>query len=335
MIEEQAQPDSTGQEAENKPVAKKLGLLDEQSLSDLLKSGFLDEKEAAPATEEQQIVSKNEEETTEESSEVHSEESIDQPVEEEDEADETQLSRGVQKRINKLVSAKKAAQAELDSHKAELAAARKELEQLKSSTPQRHVEISDAIEKLSTPEQVQEEYQKAVDVILWCEENPDGGIIELPDGTEKDLTSQEVRAMKKLAFKRKEIELPARNQYLQQQASVEAEVVKDFPWYNKPETEEYQVAQQVLREFPELKKRRADWKHVAGLIVMGVKAYNDMKSTKKKAVATPIRRAPVQPSVTASPAKTMQNDISKAKQMFARNNSKDGLTDLVKAMGFV
>lgn len=334
MIEEQTQPDSTGQEAENKPVAKKLGLLDEQSLSDLLKSGFLDEKEAAPATEEQQIVAKDEEESVSDS-ESQPEETIDQPVEEDDEADETQLSRGVQKRINKLVSAKKAAQAELDSHKSELAAAKRELEQLKSSVPQRHVEVSDAIEKLATPEQVQEEYQKAVDVILWCEENPDGGIIELPDGTEKDLTSQEVRAMKKLAFKRKEIELPARNQYLQQQASVETEVVKDFPWYNKPETEEYQVAQQVLREFPELKKRRADWKHVAGLIVMGVKAYNDMKSTKKKTVATPIKRAPIQPSVTASPAKTMQSDVSKAKQMFARNNSKDGLTDLVKAMGFV
>jgi hypothetical protein len=214
-----------------------------------------------------------------------------------------------------------------------LSAAKRELEQLKNSAPARQPDISDAIQKLSTLDQVQEERQKAVDVYLWCEDNPDGGIIQLPDGTEKDLTSAEVRAMKKLAYKRKEVELPAREAFLQQQALVEAEVVKDFAWYAKPETEEYQLAQQVLREFPELKALRPDHKHIAGLVVLGIKAYNDLKSKKKPTL--PIKRAPAQPSVTASPAKTVQSDVQKAKQAFARDNSRDGLTDLVKAIGFV
>jgi hypothetical protein len=307
-------------------------LLDQQSLSDLLKSGFLDEKEATPATEEKaEPVAETEEPIVD--SEAEAEVEADQPIEEEAEAEESSLSKGVQKRINKLVAAKKAAQAELEAQKARLSELQRELETAKSSAPAKQVDVSDAVERLSTIEQVKEERQRALDVILWCEENPDGGVITLPDGTEKDLTDQEVRSMKRLAIRRKEIELPAREEYLQQQTYVEGEVVKDFPWWSKPETEEYQTAQQILREFPELKKRRADWKHVAGLLVMGIKAYGEKKAQKKP--VAPIKRAPAQPSIKAAPARTTQTDLQKAKQSFVRNNSRDGMTDVIKAMGLV
>jgi hypothetical protein len=53
MNENEAQPDSGDQEAAETPVAQKLGLMDERGLSDLLKSSFLDEEEAAPATQGQ------------------------------------------------------------------------------------------------------------------------------------------------------------------------------------------------------------------------------------------------------------------------------------------
>jgi hypothetical protein len=332
MNETQSQPDAGSQEAGSTPVAQKLGLLDQQSLSDLLKSGFLDEKEATPATEEKaEPVAETEEPIVD--SEAEAEVEADQPIEEEAEAEESSLSKGVQKRINKLVAAKKAAQAELEAQKSRLAELQKELETAKSSVPARQVDVSDVVERLTTLEQVKEERQRALDVILWCEENPDGGVITLPDGTEKDLTDQEVRSMKRLAIRRKEIELPAREEYLQQQAYVEGEVVKDFPWWSKPETEEYQTAQQILREFPELKKRRADWKHVAGLLVMGIKAYGEKKAQKKP--TAPIKRAPAQPSIKAAPARTTQTDLQKAKQSFIRNNSRDGMTDVIKAMGLV
>ena len=329
MNETQSQPDAGSQEAGSTPVASKLGLLDQQSLSDLLKSGFLDEKEAAPATEEQA----EPEAETEESivdSEVEAEVEADQPIEE---AEESSLSKGVQKRINKLVAAKKAAQAELEAQKSRLSELQRELETAKSSAPARQVDVSDVVERLTTIEQVKEERQRALDVIMWCEENPDGGVITLPDGSERDLTDQEVRSMKRLAIRRKEMELPAREEYLQQQTYVDGEVVKDFPWWSKPETEEYQTAQQILREFPELKKRRADWKHVAGLLVMGIKAYGEKKAQKKS--TAPIKRAPVQPSIKAAPARTTQTDLQKAKQSFVRNNSRDGMTDVIKAMGLV
>jgi hypothetical protein len=250
--------------------------------------------------------------------------------------DTSSLTKGVQKRINKLVAAKKAAQSELEAQKARLEELQRELETAKSAAPVKHQDQTDFAESLETFDQVKVEYDKAVEVLLWCEDNMDGGVITLPDGTEHELSDRDVRAMKRTALKRKEIELPARLSYLQQQAQADTQVTADFPWWGKKETEEYQVAQQIIRDFPELKRRRADWKHLAGLVVLGAKAYAEQKA-KAKAPQQQIRRAPVQPGGSkAAPSSTSGNDQTKAKQQFAKTGgNRDGLTDLVKAMNFV
>jgi len=324
MNEDNVQPDSAGQEAEVNPVAK-LGILDQDSLKGLLGSFLNEEEQSAPTLVEQMEESEDPASSSEESD--LSDDDSDQS-----EVDDSSLSRGVQKRINKLVAAKKAAQAELDSQKSTVSKLQRELEEAKSSVPSANVTFDEYVETLDTTKKVEDEYRRALNVLMWCEDNINGGV--LPDG-QTELSDTEVRAMKRAAMMRKELELPARMQFLQQEQAAEAEISTNFPWWNKPETEEYQVAQQVLREFPELKKRRADWKHVAGLVVLGAKAYADMQ-TKKKAPIAPIKRAPVQPSVKAVPTQASQSDLVKARQKFAKDSSDPkGLSDLVKAMGFV
>lgn len=326
MNENEAQPDSGNQEAEVSPVAQKLGLMDERDLSHLLKTSFLDEGEAAPATQEQ-----------DESEAVDSSSEDDQQADDDSEHhDNSSLTKGVQKRINKLVAAKKAAQSELEAHKARLNELHNELQAAKSAVPASNQDQTDFADSINTFEQVKSEYDKAVEVLMWCEDNMDGGVITLPDGTEHELSDRDVRAMKRTAMKRKEVELPARLNYLQQQAHSDAQVIADFPWWGRQETEEFQVAQQIIRDFPELKKRRADWKHLAGLMVLGAKSYAESKA-KGKAQSQPIRRAPTQPgSGKAPPTSAPNGDRSKAKQQFAKTGgSRDGLTDLVKAMNFV
>jgi hypothetical protein len=326
MNENEAQPDSGNQEAEASPVAQKLGLMDERDLSDLLKSNFLNEEEAAPVQQEQ-----------DEAEAVDSSSEDDQQADDDSEPHESSsLTKGVQKRINKLVAAKKAAQSELEASKQYLAQLQQELQAVKASVPVKQQDQTDFSESINTFEQVKAEYEKAVEVLLWCEDNLDGGVITLPDGTEHELSDKDVRAMKRTAIKRKEMELPARLTYLQQQAQADAQVVADFPWWGKQETEEFQVAQQLVRDFPELKKRRADWKHLAGLVVLGAKTYAEQKA-KAKSQGQPIRRAPVQPGVTkAPPARSSGSNETKAKQQFAKTGgTRDGLTDLVKAMNFV
>jgi len=327
MNENDTQPDTSGQEAESNPVAEKLGLLDQYSLSELLKSSFLNEEEASPAQKGQQ-----EEEL--ESPEASSEDIQDESDESEsDIAEESTLNRGVQKRINKLVAARKSAESKLEEQKLKLEKLENELNTVRNSTPSQQVDVSDFVNSLNTQDEIRKAYKDSIEVLLWCERNPNGGTIDFK-GRQVELDMDEVLEMKHSALRRKELELPERSQYILSNEQAETQVKLDFSWWDKPETEEYKAAQMVLKEFPELKKRRADYKHVAGLVVLGMKSYTEMKS--KKTSSVPIKKAPPQPGVRSLPAKTSGDDLRSAKQKFAaRNSDRDAVTDYVKAMGFV
>jgi hypothetical protein len=327
-----SQPDAGSQEAGSTPVANNLGRLDENSLADFVKSNFLNEEGAAPATEEQQAEPEVETEDPITEPEVEAEDEADQSTNEEGDAEESSLSRGVQKRINKLVAAKKAAQAQLEEREARLAQMEREIQALKSVPQTTAPTISDAVEALSSPEEINAEYQRALFVLDWCEDNPDGGVITDPNGAEVELDVQQVRAMKKLARRRKEVELPARLQYLNQKSQIEPVLATKHPWMRKPESEEYRVAQQVLRDFPEV-KRRPDHMHLVAALIEGLKVFAERDSGKTK--VAPIKRAPAQPSVKAPP-KVDKDESSRAQKSFLKDtSSRDGLSDLVKAMGFV
>jgi hypothetical protein len=328
-----SQPDTGSQEAGNVPVADNLGKFSEDSIADFIKNNFLDEEGAAPAKEEQQTESQTDEATTEESSEVESEvqDEVDQSNDEE-EVEGSQLSRGVQKRINKLVAAKKAAQAKLQEQEAKLAAMQRELEATKSlATTVKRESVSNEIEALNSIPEVEAEYKRAVEVLMWCEENPDGGEIQGPNGEMIELSDKQVRAMKRLAMRNKEVELPQRYSYLQQQDAAAAQIKQNFPWLNKPESQEYQAAQNVLQEFPEL-KRRPDYMHLVGVFVEGLKSFTERQSNSKPA---PIKRAPVQPSVKAPPAQPKDDSVRASKAFIQDTSNRDGLSNLLKAKGFV
>ena len=325
-----SQPDAGSQEADSTPVANNLGRIDERSLADFVKSNFLNEEEAAPAKEEQaEPEIETEEPITD--SEVEAEGEADQSTDEEGEP-ESSLSRGVQKRINKLVAAKKAAQAKLQEQEARLISMQQELEATKASTPTVRQDASNSFESITSVQELEKEFKQAVNVIVWCEQNPDGGEISMPNGETLEVTSKQVQTMKSIAIKNKDLEIPTRYQYLQQQQVADPTIVQDFPWYKKPESPEYQAAMAIVRDFPEI-KRRPDWKHLAGIVVEGLKAYTDRKS--KPTATAPIKRAPSQPALKAPPS-VSKDDTKHAQKSFLKDtSSRDGLSDLVKAMGFV
>lgn len=328
------QPEAGTQEAGSTPVADNLGRFDEHSIADFIKNNFLNEEGAAPATEEQQAETEVEEPVAEESSEAETETQDEADQSTDEGGDDSSLSRGVQKRINKLVAAKKAAQAKLQEQEARLAAMQRELEATRSiASSSKQTSVSKETENLNSVPEVEAEYRRAVDVLLWCEENPDGGEIQTPDGNTIELTDQQVRAMKKVALRNKEVELPARYNYLQQQQAAVQGTLQNFPWWSKPESEEYQTALTVVNEFPEI-KRRPDWMYLAGVVVEGLRAVTE-RAGKSKTAAT-IKRAPAQPAPKAPPAQSKNEPLVKATKSFIANPSdRNGLSDLLKAKGFV
>jgi hypothetical protein len=326
------QPDSGSQEGANVP--ENLGkFVDEHSIADFIKNNFLDEEGAAPASEEQ-TKPEAEDSTPEDSSavEVEAQDEVEQSNDEED-VDGSQLSRGVQKRINKLVAAKKAAQAKLQEQEARVAAMQRELEAAKSlAATTRQQSVSSEVESLNSIPEVEAEYKRAIDVLLWCEANPDGGEIKSPDGQTIELTNEQVRMMKMAALRNKEVELPQRHKYLQQQAAVAPQIVQNFPWLSKPESQEFQAATRLLQDFPEI-RRRPDYLHLIGIFVEGLKTHVQKQATPK--ATAPIKRAPAQPSVKAPPAPAKDDSVRASKAFLQDTSSRDGLSSLLKAKGFV
>ncbi len=299
----------------------------------MIKDTFLsDEGQAKAPAQEEQSAEEEEEPQAEEAEAEESESETQEESEEESEESSDDVSKGVQKRINKLVAAKKAALAEAQAYKEKLTELESKLSQAPAQVAKQE-NISDAVAKLTSVEQVDAEWRKATEVLMWCEENPDGGVIQLPSGEEADVDESQVRQMKKLALRRRELELPARRQYLLVEREAEAQTVKEFPWWKDPSTKEYQTAQQVLRDFPEIRAKRADYKHIAGIVVLGLQAYQNMHG-KQAAAPKPIKRAPSQPAIKAAPM--VKDNGKKVFDSFARNNGDSKLfSDLLKAKGFV
>lgn len=346
MSEKAAQPES----ALNNSVSNALGLLDQNRLAGIISQNFLTgpeesagqtdnttEVEDKPAqeseqeTEVEEVLSQSEEEANEEEQEQEPEEeqSSEEPEEEHD-----GLPRGVQKRISKLVAKQKAAKEEAEAALAKVKQLEQELEAAKKAdAPKPSVQVSDFVASLESVDDVEREFNNAVDVILWTEENPDGAVIKLADGTERELSAEEIRAMRKTAIRRKDVELPARRRFLEQQTAYEQATVQEYGWWKKPDSAEYQVAQQVIRDFPELRKR-PDWKHIAGVFVEGLAA----RQARLKKAAAPKqeapKRAPSQPGVSVAKAKPSgaeqkQDIINK----FASNPTSQSLSEVLKQIG--
>ena len=171
MPQDETQPVSQSQGEESS--AEQVGLLDEYSLSAMIKGTFLsDEGQAKAPAQEEQSAEEEEKPQAEEAEAEESESETQEESEEESEESSDDVSKGVQKRINKLVAAKKAALAEAQAYKEKLT----ELESKLSEAPAqvaKQENISDAVAKLKSVEQVDAEWRKATEVLMWM--NPKCG----------------------------------------------------------------------------------------------------------------------------------------------------------------
>lgn len=324
-------------------VGNALGLLDQSKLASLIAGGdILSSGDEVKPTETADVaVEEGENQTDSESEDASDTTDSAKSEEAETSADDTDeenhsndLPRGVQKRISKLVAKKKAAEIEAKQAQEKVVELEAKLNQVKTE-PARKPQTSEFSERLQSIDDVEREAQSALDVLMWTEENPDGAVVTLADGSERELTSEDVRAMRKTALRRKEIELPARRKYLEAESQFDGPTVQEYNWWKKPDTTEYQIAQQLIKDFPEIKSRRPDWKHIVGLFVEGISSRQARlgKAAKPVAKVAP-KRAPSQPGVV-SPAISSQTEtsLSNARRQFASDRSQSSLADVLKAMG--
>lgn len=332
--------------AEN-AVSNAFGHLDQDKLASIIADKFLTSEEPKAPVEEPEVQEDESSEeseapdvVSEDSTESNEAEEVEEPSpeekpEEDPEEDTKELPKGLKKRISKLSEKRKAAEAEAKAALEKVRALESELQAAKAKPEVRHQSAlgSDKFaESLNTVDEVDRQMKEAIRVILATEQSPDGGVFKMDDGTEREISAEEIRLARTKAIELKDIYLPERKRYLEAESVVEQDVVKEYPWWKKPDSPEYAIANKFLSDFPEI-KRKPEWKYIAGLLVEGV-ASKAIKQQAAKKTAPVVKKAPEVPRSAAPVAvDPKRSSAERAKSDFRRNPSSDNLAQLFKAIG--
>lgn len=151
--------------------------------------------------------------------------------------------------------------------------------------------------------QLQEAVDRSEAAREWALANFDGGVIQLADGAEREITAAEARTMFAHHDKLLRKHAPMRAQELQVLAAREAEVPNSlaraqeaYEWMKDEKSEAYQQFQQLAGQLPEL-KRFSEWPEFLADTVAGFMA----RKGKAKAPAAPAKET-LSPAPSPAPA---------------------------------
>lgn len=314
--------------------------LDTEGLTSLLRQTlFADPEEQQTQAETETDTEEEEPESSEEvaEDETESEDSETESNVEDDNADEAEeskaddedkqdkkLSKGVQKRIDKLVAQKKEAEAKLNALAEKLA----ETESLAANSPKDFAPVDKGLNpyfKLQSDTDVHAEIRNARQVRRWAEENPDGAVVAGKNGEEVEYSADDIRKIKLNAIDALEEHLPSQMNYIQTRKQFDAEAEKTYPFWKQRSSSEYQYANALLREFPEIQKF-PDFKLSIGDMIEGKR----IRESKVKPTSA-IKKAPSNPKQTASaPVQTSKSMKARStEEAFRKNPNQDSLKALL------
>ena len=314
--------------------------LDTEGLTSLLRQTlFADPEEQQTQAETETDTEEEEPESSEEvaEDEIESEDSETESNVEDDNADEAEeskaddedkqdkkLSKGVQKRIDKLVAQKKEAEAKLNALAEKLA----ETESQVANSPKEFAPVDKGLNpyfKLQSDTDVHAEIRNARQVRRWAEENPDGTVVAGKNGEEVEYSADDIRKIKLNAIDALEEHLPAQMNYIQTRKQFDAEAEKTYPFWKQRSSSEYQYANALLREFPEIQKF-PDFKLSIGDMIEGKR----IRESKGKTTSA-IKKAPSNPKQTASaPVQTSKSMKARStEEAFRKNPNQDSLKALL------
>lgn len=305
---------------------------DQSKLADIISDSFLGGKESsaespadengdseAQATSEDDVHSQ-ETETTNDQNQSEDSEETEETKSEDDELDRG-LPKGVKKRIDKLSTKRREAEAEVARLKTEVDRLSQE-----ATKPAQNPTKDNPYANLSTLEEVNREADQAKQIRRWCEMNPDGAVVTGNDGREVEYSAEEVRKIKVKALDAMEEHLPARAKYLQNFNQFEQVTAKEYPWWKDKSARERQMAEVFLKNFPEIQKF-PDYKMVIGDYIAGIKT----RESKGKSSGSNVQRAPSQPKPSSAPQNLSPRDEKSqvAQNRYSKSNSRDDLSSII------
>jgi len=331
--------------AQNNPEVQsnaQSGALNQDKLADILRSTlFADEEQAAQPEAGQEGENQTEvkdntdgeasmQDADTETEVPQAEDGIDEVHSQhtQDDEEDSDLPKGVQKRIDKLTAKRKQAEEEVTKLREEMEALKQQI----SSTPQSDTagtsvnDASNPFESLQTKAQVDKELENARWLKYKCMENPYGFVLGDKEYGQEDVTRMLVNATRAI-----EEQLPRQMGSIQAREQIDPIATKQYPWWNKPESKEYQVAQNVLKVFPKL-KAFPDFKMFIGDYVRG---YMTREGQVSKAAPRQAPVPPVRPTVTPVKSKPAEVQARTAVDRFRKTNNAEDLARVLISKNFI
>ena len=262
------------------------------------------EEMEAPSDEPPSGETSEEGESEEVLSQTESEESAEvEPAAEEEVSDGPSPQKGLLKRIDKLTAKRREAEEKVDDLELEVKRLREEIDSREDMPEIAKIPSANPYSNLTSASAVQKEIERAEEIVEWCEDNPDGAIVEKKGGEDIDYSAEDIRNIKKNARKALRKHLPERLDYLKEENDVNAQVDQVFTYWKDRSSVGYQEAMEILKNRPEI-KTNPTWKADVSIYQLGLQAYREMISSPKSNSSKPKAKAPAQPAApTAAPAK--------------------------------
>jgi hypothetical protein len=189
------------------------------------------------------------------------------------------------------------------------------------------VDVRDPAGHLLDDGQIDQAYTQARFFRRWCEDNPEGGVRQIPDGKgglqTVELTPEQVRTMRRAAEDDIEVHLPKRREYLKVEATQTMKALREFPWLSQPDSPLFAKFRKAVTEFPAL-RLRPDWVEAAATFVEGHETVETRRKEaskppaplKPKAPPTPVIGAPRSAPARVGPIGSIDADYEAAEKAF-------------------
>jgi hypothetical protein len=252
--------------------------------------------------------------------EVHSQEE-----EATDSEDSEFQTKGVQKRIDKLTALRKSAEEQAEKLKNELEQLKLQVESNKSNGIVITKDEGLPYAHINSLAEIDAEIAQARQVRRWCEENSNGVIVQNPDGTESEYSTDDVKRIKLNAIDALEEHLPKRLNYIQTKEKIDSIAYKEYPWLKDKSSKERQIAEAFIKALPQI-TRFPDFNIIIGDYINGVKARESSQKGNN------IKKAPVQPTSNYAPSSRYKDagDVD-AVRRYVKTNSSVDLTAIIKS----
>ncbi len=251
------------------------------------------------------------------------EDGSDVPTNEEvEQAGQEVKSEGFQKRIDKLTFLRKQAEEQVEKLTEEVETYKAKLSEVEASANAPAPTAENPFADLTEEAKIKAEYENARDLKYKCEENPEGFQIG-----EKFYDAEQVREMRVNAMKAMELHLPKQLQFVRAKTEFDKAALEQYPWYNKPDSAEYKMAKEVMKNFKHF-KNYPDYRLFVGDYVQGYMSRT-AKSIKKTQPVKAVSSMNVKP--TSAPVSSGKVDAS-ARNIEARYAKSQNRDDLKKAV---